>query len=238
MDRIPGRGDQCIFMIGLIASSGIVGSGIPVGCGAAFAAKYENRNRIACVFFGDGSANEGILHECLNLSAVWDLPVLFLLEDNKLAITTNTRETSACNDYVKLASVYEIEGRHADGQDVEAMYNTAVEAVHYIRNNSKPFLIQAHTIRFNEHAEGMLYKRMIEKGYRDYDQLENDKKMRCPIKLYIDKLIDRRMFTALNIENLTASIRSEVNDCIAFAIKSPEPEPQYAGTSVFREVTG
>lgn len=222
--------------VGLIASSGIVGSGIPVGCGAAYAAKFENSDRISCVFFGDGSANEGVLHECLNLASVWDLPILFLLEDNSLAITTNTRESSACNDYVKLASAYQIDGLHVDGQDVEAVYNEACETVHKIRKSSRPFLIQAHTIRFNEHAEAISYKKMIDKKYRDYDQLEKDKKERCPIKLYISKLIAEKVLTDSDIQRITAEVKAKIEEYVSYSIASAEPDWKQATTDVFREV--
>ncbi len=219
--------------VGLIASSGIVGSGIPVGCGAAYAAKFENKNRISCVFFGDGAANEGVLHECLNLASVWNLPVLFLLEDNSLAITTNTRDTSACNDYVKLAEAYKINGIHADGQDVEAVYNAAAEAVQKVRNNSRPFLMQVHTIRFNEHAEAVSYKKMIEKGYRDYTKLEKEKRERCPIKLYSSKLIEEKIFSNDDIQKLNAEVKAIVDECVEFSIASKEPDQQQAITDVF-----
>ena len=221
--------------VGLIASSGIVGSGIPIGCGAAFAAKYEHKNKISCVFFGDGSANEGITHESLNLASVWNLPVLFLLEDNGLAITTNTRETSACNDYVKLASAYGIKGVHVNGQNVEEVFDQTSEAVNYIRKYSRPFLIQAHTIRFKEHAEGAYYRRMIETGYRDYSKLEQIKDTECPIKLFISKLKDTNSINDCEIENIIKEVKYEITECVNFASASPEPELCQAVKDIFRE---
>lgn len=221
--------------VGLIASSGIVGSGIPVGCGAAFAAKYENKKKIACVFFGDGSANEGVLHECLNLASVWGLPILFVLEDNELAITANTRQTSACNDYVKLASVYGIEGSHVDGQKVEEVFCKAAKAVCYIRENYRPYFMQAHTIRFSEHAEGAVYRKMIEKSYRDYSKLEEDKLYRCPIKLYIQELKSAGILSDEEEKRIRSEIKSRVSACIDFAVASPEPELWEAIVDVYKE---
>lgn len=214
--------------VGLILSTGIVGSGIPVGCGAAFASKYKNDDRIACVFFGDGSANEGILHESLNFASVWDLPVLFLLEDNTLAITTSTRETSACNDYVDLALSYSIMGKHVDGQSVEEVYKTAKYAVDFIRKNQRPYFIQAHTIRFSEHAEGDYYKRMIAKEYRDNNLLNSHKKEKCPILAYEKLLLENNLITKTGIEELELKIKMEVRDAVEFAISSIEPDPESA----------
>ncbi|MDE5638231.1 MAG: thiamine pyrophosphate-dependent dehydrogenase E1 component subunit alpha [Odoribacter sp.] len=221
--------------VGLMASTGIVGSGIPVGCGTAFAAKYEGKKKISCVFFGDGSANEGVLHETLNLASVWNLPILFLLEDNELAITTDTRETSVCNDYVKLASSYRIDGLHVDGQDVEMVYEVAAKAVDYIRTNSKPYFIQAHTIRFKEHQEGAYYRRMIGTGYRDYSKLDEEKENCCPIRMYISKLKKSGLVTDQSVEEIQREIKLEVSDCVEYAIASPEPELWQAVTDVFRE---
>ena len=222
--------------VGLIASSGIVGSGIPIACGAAFSAKYKNEDKIACVFFGDGSANEGILHECFNLASVWNLPVLFVLEDNNLAITTNTRVTSSCNDYVSLASSYGIEGCHVDGQYVATVYTTSLMAVNTIRSSGKPFILQADTIRFSEHAEGAYYRRMIEKKYRNYETLEIQKKERCPIKLFVNYLVDEHILESDQIEELFEDVKREVDSCIKYASESPFPDEKIAMMHVFSEV--
>ncbi|WP_448974481.1 thiamine pyrophosphate-dependent dehydrogenase E1 component subunit alpha [Oribacterium sp.] len=222
--------------VGMITSTGIVGSGIPVGCGAAFASKILKNNRISCVFFGDGSANEGVLHESLNLASIWGLPLLFLLEDNGLAITTNTRVTSAVNDYVKLASVYSIEGVHVDGQNVEEVYMKASAAAEFIRSNQRPYIIQAHTIRFKEHAEGDFYKRMVEKKYRDYGQLNMDMENKCPIKLFISSLLNSGEITVREVDELKDHVKNELASCIEFAINSPEPGIEQSMSDVFKEV--
>ncbi len=220
--------------VGLMASSGIVGSGIPVGCGIAFAAKYDKQRKISCVFFGDGSANEGVLHEALNLASVWGLPIIFLLEDNGLAITTNTRDTSACNDYVKLASVYSIDGVHVDGQDVEAVYTVSAKAADYVRLNSKPYFIQAHTIRFKEHQEGAYYRRLIDTGYRDYIKLRMDMENNCPIKLFASKMIIDGIISEQEVNDYYKIARDEVKKCYEYAISSPEPDIRIAMADVFR----
>lgn len=222
--------------IGMITSTGIVGSGFPIACGAAFSAKYKKNGRIACVFFGDGAANEGTLHESFNLAAKWQLPLIFVLEDNGFAVTTNTRNTSACNDYVAMAKAYKIAGYHVDGQDVEQVYTVAKTAVKMARNNGVPSLIQAHTIRFNEHAEGEYYLRMRDKNYRDYGVLEREKEMRCPIELYKNKLLKSGKITEEIIDNLSFKAEREVRHSVKFAIESPNPEKSEAYENVFVEV--
>lgn len=222
--------------VGMIASTGIVGSGIPLACGAAFASKYKRNGKVSCAFFGDGAANEGTLHESLNLAAKWRLPVIFVLEDNELAVTTNTRNTSACNDYVAMANVYGIKGEHVDGQDVERVYAVAKKAAGMARNQGEPFLIHAHTIRFNEHAEGEHYLKMREKNYRDYVDLEKKKGDMCPIALYKSKLLSDGRITERLIKDLAAKAEREAARSVKYAVNSPAPEAGAAFENVFVEV--
>lgn len=219
--------------VGLIASTGIVGSGIPLACGAGFASKYKGDGRISCIFVGDGAANEGTLHESLNLAARWALPVLFVLEDNELAVTTNTRMTSVVNDYVRLAEVYGIEGCHVDGQDVEAVYKISKASAEICRKESRPAFIQAHTIRFNEHAEGEYYLRMKEKKYRDYYELKIKMKSRCPIKCYEDVLKKKNRITETEIGILQETVLKEVEKAYLYAISSNIPDEDMAFQNIY-----
>lgn len=214
----------CDKGVGFLPSTGIVGSGIPVACGAAFASKYKEENNVTCVFFGDGAANEGILHECLNFASIWKLPIIFVLEDNEIAVTTPTKDTSACSDYTILSSSYNIKAVKVNGQDVEEVYISALEAVDLARSKSCPMLIQAKTIRFNEHAEGEYYLKMRETNYRDNSVLLKQIKQECPIKRYINILQKRNMITSLEILDLEQKVKSEINCSLDFAFESPIPD--------------
>lgn len=219
---------------GMIAATGIVGSGIPLACGAAFASKYKHDQRVTCVFFGDGAANEGVLHESLNLAAVWKLPIVFVLEYNGLAVTTSTGDTSACSDYTKLASVYGIHASRVDGQNVEEVYQAACEAVELARTQSAPSLLQAQTIRFQEHAEGEWYQRMVETHYRDYEALERERTERCPIRLYAARLIGQGVLTEEEVVRMWREAEAEIQSCLNFAQASPLPDPASAFEFVYR----
>ena len=153
-----------------------------------------------------------------------------------MAVTTNTRVTSAVNDYVKLASVYGIEGVHVDGQNVEEVYMKASAAAEFIRLNQRPYIIQAHTIRFKEHAEGDFYKRMVEKKYRDYGQLNMDMENKCPIKLFTSSLLNSGEITVREVDELKDHVKNELASCIEFAINSPEPGIEQSMSDVFKEV--
>ncbi|MCI8774402.1 MAG: thiamine pyrophosphate-dependent dehydrogenase E1 component subunit alpha [Lachnospiraceae bacterium] len=220
--------------LGLIMSTGIVGSGIPVACGAAFSAKYKKDGKVACVFFGDGAANEGVFHECLNISAVWKLPIIFVLEDNGLAVTTKTKNTSACLDYIALASAYGIKGELVDGQDIENVHKAAKESVMYVKSKGLPILIQAKTIRFNEHAEGEYYWEIRKTGYRSLEKLEEDKISRCPIRIYSNKLIERKLITEKNLKELEERAYMEVQESFDYATQAAEPEIGKAFQDVYK----
>jgi len=219
---------------GMITATGIVGSGLPVACGAAFASRYNHDGRVTGVFFGDGAANEGVLHECLNLAAIWELPIIFILEHNGLAVTTLTKNTSACSDYTKLAAVYGIHAAKVDGQDVEAVWQIASEAVELARSKSLPTLLQAKTIRFQEHAEGEWYQRMIKTCYRDYGEVELERTERCPIRLYADRLLRQGIMTEDDICQTYKNAEAEIQNCLEYAIASPLPNPASAFGLVYR----
>ncbi len=214
-------------------ATGIVGSGIPVACGAAFASKFKGEDSIACVFLGDGAANEGVLHECLNFASIWSLPLLFVLEDNGLAVTTRTKDTSACEDYTRLAKAYGINAISIDGQDVELVYKTAVNAADDIRNRKLPMFIQAKTIRFNEHAEGEYYLKIRDTNYRDNDILAEQIEKNCPIKRYSDVLLERNVITPNEVLELEQKVHSEISDSLDFAFRSPTPDREAAFKNIY-----
>ena len=221
--------------VGMINSTGIVASGLPIACGAAYSAKRLNNGRISCVFFGDGSANEGIVHECLNLAAIWNLPVLFVLENNELAITVNTNHTSACQNYVKLVNVYGIEGVCGDGQNVEEVFQKSQSAVEYIRNNNRPYFLQFNTVRFCEHAEGAYYTRMISTNYRDYKRLQLNIAKRDPIVLYSKYLVENGVLDEIEIMGIRNDVICRIQHSIEFAKEVSLPDVSAAFEGIYTE---
>lgn len=220
---------------GLIMSTGIVGSGIPVACGSAFASKYKKDGRVTCVFLGDGAANEGVLHECLNISVIWGLPIIFLIEDNGLAVTTQTKNTSACLDYTILANAYGMKAKLADGQDVESVYGIIKDALKYVREKSMPMLIQAKTLRFNEHAEGEYYWNIRKTEYRNLTELEVDKKAKCPIQIYYKKLSKCGIISEKILKEFEEKAYREVQESLEYASNLSRPEVEKAFQHVYKE---
>lgn len=166
--------------IGFIISTAIVGSGLSLACGMAFASKFKKENRIACVFFGDGAISEGTFHECMNIASMWKLPVLFVLENNHVAVTTVNKPHI---NLEKLTSAYGVGYCMVDGQDVVKVNAVTRDAVKQVREN-KPFLLESMTHRFHEHQEGVTYERMKATGYRNEIEEQYCRENLDPINTY------------------------------------------------------
>jgi pyruvate dehydrogenase E1 component alpha subunit len=218
---------------GSICTTAIVGSGLPIGCGAAFASKYKNDEKITCVFFGDGAANEGTFHESLNLASIWKLPIIFLLENNGVAVTTLLEKVSVNLDLQNRATSYGISNMQVNGQNVEDVYYAVKSGVASIKAGNGPIFIEAKTFRFNEHAEGQHYANMTQTGYRDnhevnYWRINND-----PIKLFSNKLISEDVIRVSELERIYVEENLRIENAITFAEGSSFPDNEQAYSNVF-----
>ena len=219
--------------IGSLGASSIVGSGLPIACGAGFASKYRNDKKITCVFFGDGAAHEGTFHESLNLASIWKLPVLFLLKNNGLAVTTTLQQTSLMEDFYTRASLYNMPGYKIDGQDVEAVYERIGSVAQYIREGNGPVLVEAKTIRFREHQEGVGYRKIANSNYRDNEKVAHDLKNNDPILNYKNKLILENVITLEDFLAISADEESCIRHAVKFAEDSPMPKATNAYTNIY-----
>lgn len=172
------------FSVGSVGESSIVGSGIPVAAGAGLGAKMSGSDRVCLCFFGDGASNEGAFHEGLNLTAIWDLPTIFLCENNQYAVTTAAADVVAVEDIADRGRAYDIPGVVVDGQDPVAVYEAVSQAVERARAGDGPSLIEAKTYRYKEHAEGL----HIGAEYRSEEEVEEWAK-RDPIPTFREQLI-------------------------------------------------
>jgi TPP-dependent pyruvate/acetoin dehydrogenase alpha subunit len=193
--------------IGAICATAIVGSGLPLACGIAFASKYKKEDHVTCVFFGDGAANEGTFYECINLASKWQLPILFLLENNGVAVTTVSSD-----NLVSRISSFNIHTQKVDGQNVDDVFYATKTAICKIKANNQPALIEVKTFRFREHQEGKAYERMKETGYRDYEELQFQIENKDPIQLYSEKLINNKTITDLKIREIYSEELKRINE--------------------------
>jgi len=199
--------------IGAICSTAIVGSGLPLACGVAFASKFKKEDNITCVFFGDGAVNEGSFYESINLASTWNLPVLFIIENNGVAVTTLLNTVSSHEELVYRGSSFGINRDQVYGQDVDEVADATKRAIELIKIGAGPSLIEAKTYRFHEHQEGAAYEKMKEIGYRDNEEVNRWIDKRDPIKLYSDRLIRTNVLSKYDIDVIWLEETKLIESC-------------------------
>ncbi len=207
--------------INAILTSTVVGASPPLGVGSAFAQQYRNLSDITVVFFGDGAAAEGSVHEAMNLAALWQLPVLFVCENNCWAGAQCLMEHSCVEDIVRRADAYGMPGEAVDGNDVEAVYGLARNMAAHIRSGKGPALIEARTYRMRGHGEHDPCH------YMDQSELQQWAE-RCPVKLFRSRLHREGVLTAENIADIDAEQAAVVEKAVEFGDDSPFPPAEDA----------
>lgn len=205
---------------GMLGANAIVGGGIPIAIGAGFASQYRGDGTVAVSFFGDGATNIGAFHESVNMAAVWDLPVIFVVENNGYAEFTSQERHMKLTDIAERANSYGIPGVIVDGMDALAVRQVAQEAVDRAKRGEGPTLIEAKTYRFFDH-QGIKGMRI---PYRDPAEVEAWKS-RDAIRLIETIGVERGLATAEEFAEIWAEVEAEINDGIEFARNSPDPDP-------------
>ncbi|MSW81961.1 MAG: pyruvate dehydrogenase (acetyl-transferring) E1 component subunit alpha [Actinobacteria bacterium] len=205
---------------GMLGANAIVGGGIPIAIGAAFAAQYRGDGSVAASFFGDGATNIGAFHESVNMAAVWDLPVLFVCENNGYAEFTAQGNHMRLDDIAERANSYGIPGVVVDGMDALAVRAVAKIAVDRAKRGEGPTLIEAKTYRYFDH-QGIKGMRI---PYRDPAEVEAWK-ARDAIRLLEVIGVERGLATPEDFAATWAQTEAEIADAIEFARSSPDPDP-------------
>ncbi|EQA99776.1 hypothetical protein L288_19010 [Sphingobium quisquiliarum P25] len=221
-----GRGGSMHFTdtsVGSIGESAIVGGGIPIATGAALTAQVRRTGQVALTFFGDGASNEGVLAECLNMAAVWKLPIIFFCENNGYAAVTPARNSHGQPDVARRGEGYGVPGVIVDGQDFEAVYKATEAAVGRARSGEGPTLIEAKTYRFDEHCVGLF----INGNYRPAEEISHYKNERDPVTLFRTSLLTSGMTVGALLE-IEGEASRLVEDAVAFAKDSAFPDPEEA----------
>lgn len=217
-----GRGGSmhvAAFEVGSLGAFPVVASGVPVAVGAALSAKMQGADRVVVTFFGDGAMGQGTLHESMNLAAVWALPVIFVCENNQFAVSMRQEHALAIRDKTGWARVYGVAAWSVDGQDVEAVYDTIVQAVRHARGGEGPSFVEAVTYRFEGHYFGE------PQVYRTREEVSAERQHHDPIKLLEDKLLVAGIGRA-ELEALEQAAARAVDEAKAFAEASPDPAPE------------
>jgi pyruvate dehydrogenase E1 component alpha subunit len=195
----------------------IVGGQFPIAVGLAFAAKYRNEDRIAACFFGDGAVNQGTFHESLNWARLWELPVLFICENNFYGIGTEVHRSSALPHIHRRTCGYDIPSEKVDGMDVIAVYKAVKHGAEKVRETGHPYFIEATTYRFRGHSMSDPAK------YRSAAEHEIWKS-RDPIPAFAGQLLTEGIATQQQLDDLLEQARATVAEAVKFAEESPWPE--------------
>tara|TARA_Y100001934_G_scaffold277116_1_gene375184 strand:- start:4810 stop:5868 length:1059 start_codon:yes stop_codon:yes gene_type:complete len=205
----------------------IVAGQLPLAAGLALAQQYEGTDGLTICFFGDGSTNQGLYHETMNLAAIWKLPVLFFLENNMYGMGSSIERVRAGGiDFYPGMATYGIPAAEVDGMDVLAVRELTEAAVSRIRSGEGPQFIEAKTFRFVGHslADGQKYRGQEEVG--EWEQ-------RDPLSTFPLMLINQGIATPSQIEKIEAEVDNQVKEAVQFAEQSPEPDPTEIATDVF-----
>jgi 2-oxoisovalerate dehydrogenase E1 component len=212
--------------LNILGCNGIVAAGLPIGTGAALASRIRKTDQVVIAFFGDGASNQGVVHESLNLAAVWKLPIIFLCENNQYALSTSSKRTVAGDSIAGRAAAYAIPGVRVDGNDLAAVYDAVKTAVARARTGQGPTLVEALTYRWGGHS-----MRANLPDYRTKDE-EREWMERDPIARFKPEL-ERAGATLMRLKELEEAVEVELDRAVSFAKASPEPTVDVMESSVY-----
>ncbi|HZP98006.1 MAG TPA: pyruvate dehydrogenase (acetyl-transferring) E1 component subunit alpha [Reyranella sp.] len=208
---------------------GIVGAQVPIGTGLGFAHKYKGNKNISLTYFGDGSANQGQVYEAMNMAALWKLPVVYVIENNRYGMGTSVERASATTELYRHGETFGIPGEEVDGMDVLAVRAAGERAVEHARSGQGPYILEMQTYRYRGHSMSDPAK------YRTKEEVDKYRNERDPIDHVRKLLIDQKMSDEAALKAIDAEIRKIVNDAAEYAQHSPEPDPSELWTDVLVE---
>ncbi len=203
--------------LGFYGGHGIVGAPAPLGVGLGFAHKYRETDRVSATYFGDGAANQGQVFEAFNMAALWRLPVLFIIENNKYAMGTAVERSAAVPDLYERGRAFGIDGAKVDGMDVTAVFEAASRAVSACRAGEGPVLLEAMTYRYRGHSMSDPAK------YRSREEVSKVREERDAIERVRTRLIEDGHATEDSLKEIDREVRAVIDRSAAFARNAPEP---------------
>lgn len=208
---------------------GIVGANVPLGAGVAFADKYRGNDRVTFVYFGDGAANQGQVYETYNMAELWNLPVIFVIENNQYAMGTSVKRATKSPSLWKRGAAYGIEGEEVDGMDVLAVKAAGTKAVKRCRKGDGPYILEVMTYRYRGHSMSDPAK------YRSRDEVQKVREERDPIENARKMLISGKIADEGELKDLDKKIKEIVNAAADFSKESPEPPASELWTDIYAD---
>lgn len=218
---------------GILGANGIVGGEIPIATGAAYSAKYRDTDQVAVSFMGDSATNEGTFHESINMAAAWDLPCIYVIENNLYGISVDIRDVTNTPDLAVRAQAYNIPGVVVDGMDVVAVYEAAKKAVERARKGEGPTLIECKTYRWQGHHVGdpATYRKRRSETEKE-DWMKKD-----PIPALKEAVLKAGIASEEDFDKLDRLVEDEIQAAVQFAVDSEYPPAEDAYTDVFQQGT-
>jgi TPP-dependent pyruvate/acetoin dehydrogenase alpha subunit len=212
--------------LGILGANGIVGGGITIAGGAAMSAQMRGTDQVVLSFLGDGASNRGTFHEGVNLASCWNLPLVYVVENNMYAEKTRIADTCRLANVSDRSKAYDIPGLTVDGNDVMAVYEAAREAVARARRGEGPTILECKTYRIHGHYEG------DPQTYKPKEEVEYWKS-RDPILSFKTRLLEMKVFNDEEVANIDLEVSQEIEDAVRFAQESAFPDPEETLEDVF-----
>ena len=208
---------------------GIVGASVPLGAGLAFTNAYRGNDNVCFCYFGDGAANQGQVYETFNMAKLWNLPIIFVIENNKYAMGTSTERAAATTDFSQRGASFDIPGEQVDGMDVRAVRAASERVVKGLRDGHGPYIMEMLTYRYRGHSMSDPAK------YRSREEVDRVRAEQDPIERVRARLLAGNATSEDELKAIDRDVRAIVNEAAEFAQNDPEPDPSELWTDVVLE---
>ncbi len=208
---------------------GIVGANVPLGAGIAFANKYRGNDNVCFTYFGDGAANQGQVYETFNMAALWDLPVIFVIENNQYAMGTSQKRSTSSPAIYTRGEAFGIPGEEVDGMDVLAVKAAGEKAVKHCREGKGPYILEVKTYRYRGHSMSDPAK------YRTREEVQKMREERDPIESIRRRILEGDHATEEDLKSVDKEIKEIVNAAAEYSKESPEPAVEELWTDIYAE---
>ena len=205
---------------------GIVGACVPLGTGLAFSQKYQDTQNITLCYMGDGTVNQGQVYESFNMAELWNLPVVYIIENNEYAMGTSVKRASAQTELFRRGESFNVPGEQVDGMDVFAVAAAGRKAVEWARSGKGPYILEMKTYRYRGHSMSDPAK------YRSKEEVNKKRAESDPIERVREKLLNEKVYTEDELKEIDRSVKEVVAQAVEFAQESPEPHPDELMTDI------
>ena len=208
---------------------GIVGGQVSLGTGLALANHYKGNKKVAFTYFGDGAANQGQVYESFNMAKLWNLPVVYIVENNRYAMGTSVERATAQHDFSKRGLSFNINGEQVDGMDVRLVHDAAKRAIAHAREGNGPYILEMMTYRYRGHSMSDPAK------YRSKDEVTTMRAERDPIEQVKNRILEKRYGTEESLKAIETEVRALITEAADFATADAEPAPSELWTDIYAE---